>query len=311
MKAKLGIFYFILVSYVTCKFLTLSENPPKYLAENEVLKLTYDQKITKNEKKNVTGEGYIKWDGWKDLKKVMLLNGNLKVSLIDDPIYTSMKLPSEAITAMEYRVNPTIMDTTGPGYVKSVGIAAAYQAKGSTLPDEFNLNIGRFMTLILRTEPNANWEIFTVHEPLDKIKYFQFHKLPWSESYYYRPEDKMVLHENYVEFKCKKEDFDGFVFHFYGDKAPIASENVRAYVTIFDIWSDTKGIEGGLAIGVGVDQWPASGSSHQMFSGRNYLVKNTHRLMIGHNIPDSMYEELIKEGKNPKMCLDIYNNYKK
>lgn len=296
---------------------TVEENSEKLqekktiINKNEVIKMNMVNLFESIANQNVVGEGYICWEKWKDLKNNGLISGNIYVPLIDDVVYTSMKLPSEVQTFMKYRTNPAIMSYRPSGYNRAVGIGAVYQSTGTVLPDEFNVCLGRFMVFVLKDSENAQWEILDVHEPLDMIEYFQLRRLPWTEVDYYRPTEKTVFHDDYVEFKLTKEDLDNGVLHFYGMKQPCISDDVIGFVTIFDVWSDTEGIDGKLACEIGVDQWNSNGECKQAYFGRNYAIMNEHRLMIGHNMPDAVYEELVAEGKSPSICVDMFLNYTK
>lgn len=279
--------------------------------KNEVVKMNMVKLFESVANQNVTGEGYICWDKWKDLKNNGLVSGNIYIPFIDDAVYTSMKLPSEVQTFMKYRTNPAIMSYRPSGYNRAVGIGAVYQSTGTVLPDEFNVCIGRFMVFVLKDSQDAEWEILDAHEPLDMIEYFQLRRLPWTEVDYYRPIQKAVFHDDYVEFNLTKEDLDNGVLHFYGTKQPCISDDVIGFVTIYDVWSDTEGIDGKLACEIGVDQWNSNGECNQAYFGRNYAIMNEHRLMIGHNIPDAVYEELVTKGKSPSICIDMFLSYNK
>lgn len=277
--------------------------------ENEIIEMDYDELMVTVAKQDITGEGYICWKNWKDVRNNGLVDGNIYIPLLGDSVYTSMKLPGDVQTFMEYRVNPGIVAYRPKGFNRTVGIGAVYQSTGFELPDEFNVCIGRFMVFMLKDTHDSQWEILDVKEPLDKIEYLQLRKLPWSLREYYRPSEKTVFHENYVEIKLKKEDLDMGVLHFYGQKLPCISDETVGIVTIFEVWSDTEGIDGKLACEIGADYWSASGECLQAFFGRNYALTNEHKIMIGHNMPDEVYEQLVAIGKSPSVCLDMFMEY--
>lgn len=269
--------------------------------------------------KEYSGDGYLSWNGWCDMKKNGLLSSFLEVSLLDDPIYTSMKLPSENTNYFyQTRVNASIMDDNVSGHSKACGIGAFYPVYGEKLPDTFNLCVGRFMVFVLKYGENSEWEPLGENTFLQRISNLQIRPLPWTEQMEIsatRPVDKVKFNEEYIEFNLTAEDLmqteqnpDGSVVHFYSDKLPIVSDEIRACVVIYEMWSDTPEIEGKVVATIGFDFW--ADSSYQMFSGHNYLVTNEHRQVIGHNISDELYDALLEEGKSPMKCWEYFMEIK-
>lgn len=257
--------------------------------------------------KNIMGSGYLRWNGWSALTDESKLSGNLYIPYISDEVYISMKMPSEVTTYMSYRTNPSLGDYQPSGYINTVGMGAVYQVLGTELPDEFDVCIGKFQTYILKDEPNAQWELLDSHEPLDSIVYFRMAKLPWKLGISWRPDESIIeYHDDYVQFHFTKEDLNNQVFHYYGIKQPNISEDTVGIVVIYEIWSNTEGITGKLAAAIGADQRNDEGTISQAFSGRNYMIMNTPRIIIGHNMPDDVYEACVNSGKSPEQCLTMF-----
>lgn len=289
------------------------------LYNNEVMALSAEQIREATENHNYSGDGYLIWEGWKNIKKNNLLTGLLDVSLISDAVYTSMKLPSECTDYfMGYRTNPVIYDTHEDGYQKICGIGAFYPVYGEKLPDKFTLCVGKFMVFILRKDIKMGWEVFTEDTILRDIKNVQLRPLPWTLELSLeerRPKDKVFFASDHVEFNLSAEDLsandekpDGSVLHFYSSKLPIDTSEILATVVIYEMWSDTEEINNKVVATVGLDYW--GDSSYQMFSGHSYYVTNEHRVVIGHNISDEMYLELVSNGLSPEQCLAIFNTTK-
>lgn len=256
---------------------------------------------------DIAGEGYIRWDKWNDITDEEILSGNLYLPYISDEVYTSMKLPSEVGTAMSYRTNPSLGEYQPEGYINAVGMGAIYQVPGTELPAEFDVCIGKFRTYILKDAPDAEWEVLDAHEPLDDIKYFRCARLPWSLGISWRPsKDIFTYYDDYVQVHLTKKDLTNRVFHFYGIKQPCISEDILGMVVIFEVWSNTEDVVGKIACTIGADQRNESGTVSQAFSGRNYMVLNQTRLIIGHNMPDSVYDKCVEMGKSPEKCIELF-----
>ena len=257
--------------------------------------------------KNIQGNGYIRWDGWKALSRENILSGNLKVNYISDDVYTSMKLPSEVQTPIKLRVNPEIIKYQPNGYVNAVGIGSIYPVVGEELPDNFNVYIGKLKTYILMNGDNEQWHELDSHIHLDADNSFLIFRLPWPLHIYDKvPSNKVEVGTDFVKFNLTKDDLNSKVLHFWGDREPCKSEDIIGMVVIYETWSDTPNITGKLAATIGVDQRNAKREVQQAFSGRNYAVTNSKRLVIGHNMPDDVYDWCVANGKSPQVCLDLF-----
>lgn len=257
--------------------------------------------------KNIQGNGYIRWDGWKALSKENILSGNLKVNYINDEIYTSMKLPSEVSTYLKWRVNPEVIKYQPSGYINTLGIGSIYPVTGAELPDNFNIYLGKLKTFVLMAGENEQWKVIDSHKCLDSDEYYSIHYLPWQLHKYEKiSHEKIEIGSDYVKFNFTKEDLNSKVLHFWGTQKPCISEQAIGMVTIYEVWSDTPDITGKLAAAIGIDQRNAKKEVQQAFSGRNYAVTNSKRLVIGHNMPDDVYDWCVANGKSPQVCLDLF-----
>lgn len=279
------------------------------IVEDGVYKIDKQTIYSCIEEKILGGNGSIKWKDWSTLTPIERLSGEIPISLIKDDIYTSMNLPSECQTYMSSRVNPSLGKRNPEGYNNLVGIGAVYQVTGTTLPDEFDICLGKFKTLILKDEVNATWEVY---EEFNYPPQMGYYKLPWTLN-----ESKEVPQESiedmgtYLKIHVTKEDLDTQVLHFFGKNSLVFdTKNIVGIVVMYDIWSETPGIEGKLSAAIGADQ-RAIGTElpvSQAFSGKNWLVTNQCRTIIGHNIETDLYYDLIKiQGKSPNVCKELFN----
>lgn len=288
-----------------------TDNSKRFLSgsvstDNKVYYVDTATMLTLSQSKNITGSGYIRWDGWKALSKESILSGNLKVEYINDDVYTSMKTPSEVQTFMSFRVNPSIISYKPEGHVNVLGMGAIYSVPNAELPESFDVYIGKMKTFALMAG-DEQWHVIDEHDSLNSTKYFGFYMLPWTTHISYKvPEAIMEKGEGYVKFNLTKANLTNQVLHFWGSKQPCKSEDIIGLVTIYEIWSDTPDITGKLAATIGIDHRTSAGVVQQAFSGRNYAVTNSKRLVIGHNMPDDVYDWCVANGKSPQVCLDLF-----
>lgn len=258
--------------------------------------------------KTLVGNGSIYWKDW-GTPSSNLLSSELKVSYINDKVYTSMKLPSEAITYMTSRVNGQILNYQKEGCITANPIGAIYQAKDTTLPDEFDICIGKIAMYSLMNTEDAEWKQEGCYL-LNGNDTFAFYKLPWTSHIVTNVDSSKVTYYNdYVKFHLKKDDiiYDGQVLHFYPFSRNIDIPNTLGLISMYEVWTETPEAVGCLVAAIGVDQKDADNKNAcQAFSGRNFLITKNKRIVIGHNMSDEIYENCINNNKEPNKCLDIF-----
>lgn len=263
-----------------------------------------------------TNKQYIQWKYWENFKEGNYLSGLIDTNLLSDRVYMSMKLPSENTSYMSYRINPEIADYKTAGKDNMCGIGAVYKVVGEELPETFNVCIGKFSVYVLLDSEDAEWQVFDDHTPLNKKEYFQLRPLPWTDNSSSLDENrvdenKTIYHDNYVEFTFTNEDLTtNSVLHFYGAKNPFVSENLRALVVIYDVWTDSEEAAYKLCADSGADQRYQTEDPLQVFWSKNYDVTTEVRTVIGHAIPDDVYAELVREGKSPEQALRMFESTK-
>ena len=248
-------------------------------------------------------DGWRVWDGW---KSGSLISSDIKTDYMDDPIYMSMKLPSE-VTTMRHLPNGFVIDYKPEGCIDALGMGAIYCVEGETLPETFNIYIGKLATYVLY-EGATKWETLDSHDVLDDMYYYSFFKLPVGGSIRRATENEYTITDSYVKFTFKRSDFDNANFHFWGLQKPALSQNIAGLVSIYEVWTDTPEAVGKLAAAIGNDQRDSNGGVHQTFTGRTYKVTTEKRLIIGHNIPDTLYDTCVSKGYSPKVCYDLFVN---
>lgn len=265
--------------------------------------------IKKNVKEGwVTGKGFLRWEGWPEKEDKNGLTGNLYVPYIKDEVYTSMKLPSEVQTCMTKRTHGQIFGYKVPNYTTAVGIGAVYQVEGTTLPDEFNIYIGKIAVYDLVESDYTRWKTLSSRNTLKSKYSLNIRELPWgTKNGRYLTTDELEITDKYFKIHLKKEDFQNKVLHFWGERQALNSEDLLGVVAMYQIWTDTPEVVGCLSAAIGVDLKDDSGEDiYQIFSGRNYEIKTWKRNIIGHSIPDDVYSRCVKDGLSPSVCLEMF-----
>lgn len=274
----------------------------------EVYVLNTEQLLaTVNNNNNFDDDSYLLWSGWSNLSKNINFTGKIKTKYLNNSVYMSMKLPSEVTTAMTFRKNAAIMEYQPIGYDNLVGIGAIYPVLGVNLPNEINVYLGKINTYVLMKGDNQ-WREFDSFNPKEGIYHYRLFELPWTtEKSFDIPSSASEVGEDYVKFTLSRNDLEKNVIHFWGNKKICTASNIVGVVVVYEVWSDTPGIEGKLAATIGIDQKKDNGQTVQGFSGRNYAVTNTKRYIIGHNMPDDVYDWCVSNGISPEVCVEMYS----
>lgn len=292
-----------------------SDNAAYFTAENIVVNLnTY--KLGKNamlslENKHLAGDGSVIWNGWSNINESAskdMLSGVLKVRYSDDPVYMSMKLPSEAVhSTVSHRVNGSILHYQPAGFSNLINIGAIYAPDASALPSTFTVCLGKMTVYTLSNDANAKWEL---HEQHQVPKSFALYQLPWTSSgdtNYPISESNITRYDNYIRFQLSKSDLTDKCLHFFGGNSyAIDIPNCRAIVCMFEAWTETAGVAEKIFAAIGADQRNGSGTVRQAFSGRNWNVRTDKRVVIGHNISDALYDELRDTMNDPRYLLENF-----
>lgn len=312
----------------------------EYLVVNDgAYKLDADGMISLVGKKMV-GTGSVRWNEWPAADETFasydtaMNAGALKVRYSDDPIYMSMKIPSEArIEGKDSRGN-NVDFVTHPGmkptnsghatnhfqYINSLG--AIMPADYTKLPNEIVICIGRLAVYTLSKEPNAKWELFDyVDRPLpDAAMYY----LPWADCHDNSEKidsSKKEEFEGYTRYTLTKSDFApntsveaasiAKTLHFWGNAyKEIDIDNTLAIIELFEVWTETPAAVPWLYTAAGVDRKNDAGTISQAFWGRNVLLSTEKTVIAGHNISDELYDKLRDTGADPRFVYADYTQGK-
>lgn len=261
--------------------------------KNTILTLADSKQVT------VTGSGSVRWNEWKNFNKpkndTYWSRGEIPVSKLNDPIFCSMHLPSEANHYMN-RTNGDIQyepwdDTDGNALV----IGAVYRradVDNLVLPDEFTICLGRIKLWLYQTDSGyIQLEDNSVYP--DDINCL--YKEGWSGETKLLDSSCVTYYDDHIEVKMTKEIFEGYILHFWGRKRKYGAtlETTKYAVCAFDCWVKEAEAENIFVSAIGVDYRNASNEIKQGFSGRSKLLTVNPHTLWGHSIPDSEYDNLV------------------
>ncbi|MBR1979712.1 collagen-like triple helix repeat-containing protein [Candidatus Proelusimicrobium excrementi] len=280
------------------------------VVNNDTYKLSKDA-VLALENKKLTGKGSVIWNGWSNIGSTVgnsMLNGKIKAKYTDDAVYMSMKMPSDAVhPTIPERVNGSILNYQPSGYSNLINIGAIYAPDAATLPDTFDVCLGKMAVYTLSNAANAKWKI---HEQFNVPPGFALYQLPWTSSNdtnYPVSESKITRFDTHIKIQLSKTDLDNKCLHFFGSNSfTIDIPNCVAIVCMFEAWTETAGAEGKIYAAIGADQRNSSGTVKQAFSGRNWNLRTEKRVIIGHNISDTLYDELRDSQNDPRFLLENF-----
>lgn len=278
------------------------------VVQKDTYKLDRDTVLSLQDKKLV-GNGSVSWkdwdsiaQGWKDTFDPTMQSGALKVRYADDPVYLSMKLPSEANFETDTITRPGMRasDYAAGNLVTVNNIGAIYAVDHTQLPDEFVICVGNLSLYTLSKEPNAKWQL---HDKCSVPAGYGMYSLPWDTSSSAPIADsKVSVCDGYMRFTLTRDDFAPMsgvagslakTLHFWGNHKELDLMNNAAVITFCEVWVETPETVGNLYVAPGCDRKSADSSIiSQNYWGRNVLLSTGKQVITGHNISDALYEKL-------------------
>ena len=261
--------------------------------KNTILTLADSKQVT------VTGSGSVRWNEWKNFNKpkndIYWSKGEIPVSKLNDPIFCSMHLPSEANHYMN-RTNGDIHytpwdDTDG----NAVSIGAIYKradVDDLVLPDEFTICLGRMKLWLYQTDSGyIQLEDNSIYPDDINVLY----KEGWSGETKKLDSNLVTYYDDHIEVKLTKEIFEGYILHFWGRKHiyGVTKETTKYAICAFDCWVKEPEAENIFVSAIGVDYRNTNNEIHQGYSGRSKLLTTSPHTLWGHSIPDSEYDKIV------------------
>ena len=238
--------------------------------------------------KHIIGEGTLTYTDteiqWNGLTRDYTLY--LPISKLNDKLYMEMTLPSEADTFM-HRPCPihgcAPKDDDGSTVLL---IGAIYSKTGAELPDNFTICLRNFKLALLMKDTNT-WELV---DDIPYIKIASLYKLPWQSG-----ESKAVSTINYfedhIEIPLTKEEFEGYVLHFYSEqKKGYGLSKFRYFALSYECWVKEEEAADIFVSHSACDYRDSNATIQQGNEGRGKLLKAYPRIDISHNIPQKDHD---------------------
>lgn len=232
----------------------------------------------------------VKWDGFSNYAyKHDVNDGVIPVDLLDDPIYCSMNLPSEDMSEFSestHRGNGHITNKLTPAQTTAVGIGATYLINGKTMSQDFTMCMGK-MALYAFSKSQNKW---VVVDEQNTCKGLQMYELPWTTHRHY-PCTNITQYDDHVEIKIKKDELNGYAFHFWGVRKPIDQSDYLYYATAYQTWVKEDYASDILCTEGGIDAKDDAGKTGiQLISSRSITLTTEPKTVWCHTIPNSEYD---------------------
>ncbi|MCR5670169.1 MAG: hypothetical protein K6G10_04120 [Butyrivibrio sp.] len=284
--------HFISIILVTILFIlsALPVNAAGYGAAKTVTVTMDREEILEAENHKGSSNKIVKWDDFWAGKKDTY-DGSIPASLLDDPVYCSMNLPSESRSQTmidSWRDNAHITGYIEPPATKVLSIGAIYSTAGVRIENDINICIGK-IKLFAFSKSQGRW--ITV----DSQKYptgLYFYKMPWgSEGSVPVAPKKIEYKSNYVRVTLTPEEINSSCLHFWGKSQDI-SEDYLYYACAYEFWVEDKNYKGGdLTATLGIDAKTSDSQAtvSQLFSSRGITPTSSKKVIWGHTIPSTDY----------------------
>lgn len=198
------------------------------------IELNKPEILTSTKESYPTGS-YLKWNGFSNWGyKNDTNDGIIPVELFDDPIYCSMNLPSEAMSAYSKSVNREnghINTKLTPTQTTAVGIGAIYLIDGQEMSRDFTICLGK-IGLYAFSKSQNKW---VVVDEQDTCKGLKMYQLPWTSGKHYQC-DNIQYFDDHVEVTLGKDEINNYAFHFWGVRKPINQSDYLYYATAYQVW---------------------------------------------------------------------------
>ncbi len=258
----------------------------------------------------VSGQGSVIWAGHRLLNSKNNpdpFDGIVPVSKLRDPFFLSMVLPSEAQTYMTWRVNGENMVPASKEYDQLLSIGAVYKVADAEIEDDEPITVclGR---ILLLTCTGEGWAVADdqPHPAPPKALYY----LPWELEHtvgvLHLPEEQAAVFDDRIEVRLTGSDLTGApardkgavgtILHFWGHNTHLDGGAVKGCLVAYTAWVKEPSAVGKVAAAIGAD-WRAPGNPRavQAFSGRNWLLTNEPRVILGHNVGPKAYDAVMDE----------------
>ena len=231
----------------------------------------------------------IKWNGYKKYKEDVA-DGNIPASLLGDPVYMSMNLPSETRSDYMMQVGRDNGHIIGNTYNSSgtqlIAIGSIYPTSNASLPETMKICLGKIKIFGYNTN-TEKWE--TIQSDA-RIQAAQVYTLPWETSKNY--DVPIQKFNDHIVVTVTKEQLASGCLHFWGSRATFDKSKYKYFVVAYDFWAESPFTNSCLTAVNAIDvKRPGSNETiSQLNSSRGVSVTNYRKTVWSTTIPNSEYK---------------------
>ena len=247
------------------------------------------QQILSANSSSFPAQDSVKWDEYNQSSRDKA-DGVIPVKLLDDPVYTSMNLPSETrSTYMEEAVRDNGHFYDDPATMNApniIAIGSVYQTKGATLANNMKVCIGKIKVFGFNKNTKS-WEIIQENEhPAG----FALYDLPWTSNVSHKlPCD---TYDDHIAVSVSASDLHSRVLHFWGNSVPFDKTKYSYYATAYTFWAEGANANSLTAVNaMDLKSGPkGTVTVGQVNSSRGLAVTSSRKTVWSTTIPNSEYK---------------------
>lgn len=250
--------------------------------------------LTRDEILSATSSSYpsgdsVKWEGFSQIA-TDVADGVIPVSLLDDPVYTSMNLPSETRSDYMISVNRdnahTYNNFSNSSGDHLVSIGSIYQTSGKTLSKNMTICLGK-IKLFGYNKNTQTWEV--IQEDAHIVG-ASIYTLPWTTSTSYSV--PITTYSDHLEVTVTSSDLTNKVLHFWGTRTAFDKTKYSYYATAYTCWSKNTINTNSLTAVNAIDlkSGTKGGTVAQINSSRGYAVTTSAKVIWSTTIPNDVYQ---------------------
>ena len=290
------------------------ENGP-YLVDLDTLKFLSTAKVE--------GAGSVKYINYRTLHSTSQsdpFDGAVPVSKLNDPVWLCACYPSEATTFMTTRVNAENMYSPAEKHNMILPIGGIYRNEDNVPADDASVTICiKDIRLLLHTKEKGWFYANDIGVPSSSMVN-NVYNLPWlaENGSWHIPSSQIKKVDDHIELSMTGADFAGkyketrpkveaSLIHFWGENVAFEDFGVKAtdvdgVVAAYTAWIKEADMVGHFVGTIGADLRERDrGSTDQVFSGYNYLLTTTPRVIYCHNVGPKAYDSVMDSAKVQEM----------
>lgn len=220
-----------------------------------------------------------------------VFDGVIPVSLINDPVYTSMNLPSESRSSVmidAWRDNGHICGSTSvSGGTRLLHFGAIEVTDSATLPDNFSVYLGK-IKMFAYSKSKQKWITLDANAyPQGEIRLYT---LPWNTTTATKC-NNITYSNNYVKVDLTKKELQNCCLHFWGKSVPLNNSDYLYYASSYEVWVSNNAV-GKLTASSGIDvkDDKAKTTYSQLFTSRGISCASYSKSVWGTTIPNNVYK---------------------